>query len=74
MQPYARSLIPPLGCFPLRPLRLCVESQVRGEAQEPGQLPGNARRGFLAKARSSQRIVPNVERFVVLLVWLRRSE
>jgi len=56
------------GCSPLRPLRLC------GESQAPGQQPGNHGRGFLAKAPSSPRTVPNEERFVVLLVWLRRSE
>ena len=60
------------GCFPSRPLRLC------GETQEPVTVTRTAKRGFLAKAPSSQRpssqrIVPNEERFVVSLVWLRRS-
>ena len=57
-----------LGYLPLRPLRLC------GETQEPGQLPGTARRGCLAKAPSSQRLDQTEEGFVVSLVWFRSSE
>ena len=40
----------------------------------PSSNQNRAKRGFLAKAPSSQRLVPNEEWYVVLLVWLRSSE
>jgi len=68
MQHFARSLISPLA------VPLCVPCAFAVSLRFAGSNQHRARRGFLAKAPSSQGTVPNEERFVVLLVWLRRSD
>jgi hypothetical protein len=68
MQHFARSLISPLA------VSLCVLCAFAVRLRNPDSNQHRAKRGFLAKAQSSQGTVPNEERFVVLLVWLRRSE